>query len=111
MLPENLRVLAFKHFHAEPRAAYESTLRTNRYALTQQNFSNYSALMNDAMDTDLELLEEKIRQTADFCQRLREENRALRQRVAILEGDRRVLEEKIVGAQSRLEHLLRRIPE
>jgi len=61
--------------------------------------------------TDLASLEEKIRLTAELCQRLREENRSLRQRLALLEGDRRGLEEKIDGARSRLEHLLQRIPE
>jgi cell division protein ZapB len=91
--------------------AYESTLRKIAYALTRQDFPNYSASMDAAMDTDLACLEEKIRQTAELCQRLREENRALRQRLALLEGDRHELEQKIDGARSRLEHLLQRIPE
>jgi cell division protein ZapB len=63
------------------------------------------------MDTDLASLEEKIRQTAQLCQRLRDENRDLRRQIAHLEGTRRALEEKIEGARSRLENLLGRIPE
>ncbi len=67
--------------------------------------------MDPALDIDLALLEEKIRQTAQLCQRLRDENRDLRRRIAGLEGDRRVLEEKIEAARSRLEGLLQQIPE
>jgi cell division protein ZapB len=67
--------------------------------------------MDAAMDHDLASLEEKVRQTAELCQRLRDENRLLRTRLASLEGDRRQLEEKIDGARARLENLLRRIPE
>jgi cell division protein ZapB len=67
--------------------------------------------MDAAMDHDLASLEEKVRQTAELCQRLRDENRLLRTRLASLEGDRRQLEEKIDGARARLEDLLRRIPE
>ncbi len=63
------------------------------------------------MDIDLASLEEKIRQAAQLCQRLRDENRNLRRQIADLEGDRRVLQEKIEGARSRLENLLRRMPE
>jgi len=63
------------------------------------------------MDIDLAPLEEKIRQAAQLCQRLRDENRDLRRQIADLEGDRRVLQEKIDGARSRLENLLQRMPE
>ncbi len=67
--------------------------------------------MDPALDTDLALLEEKIRQAVQLCRRLREENRDLRQQISGLEVDRRALEEKIEAARSRLEHLLQRIPE
>jgi cell division protein ZapB len=102
---------AFKQLPGAFHRAYESTLRKIAYALTRQDFPNYSASMDAAMETDLACLEEKIRQTAELCQRLREENRALRQRLALLEGDRHELEQKIDGARTRLEHLLQRIPE
>ncbi len=67
--------------------------------------------MDQGLDIDIALLEEKIRQAVQLCRRLRDENRDLRQRVSGLEGDRRALEEKIATARSRLEHLLQRIPE
>lgn len=86
---------------------YESTFRTVRYALTQQDFSNYSV----SMDAELTALEEKVRQAVHLCQRLREENRDLRQQLAVLQGDRQQLMEKILGARARLESLLRQIPE
>jgi cell division protein ZapB len=63
------------------------------------------------MDIDLASLEGKVRQTAQLCQRLRDENRDLRQQIAHLEEDKRLLQDKIEGARSRLENLLRRIPE
>ncbi|MGB5080211.1 MAG: hypothetical protein WBO23_05655 [Burkholderiales bacterium] len=63
------------------------------------------------MDSQLATLEEKIRQAARLCQRLREENRGLRAQLSALQGDRRQLTEKIDGARSRLENLLKQIPE
>jgi cell division protein ZapB len=63
------------------------------------------------MDTELATLEEKIRQAARLCQRLRDENQGLRQQLAVLQGDKRQLAEKIDGARSRLETLLKQIPE
>jgi cell division protein ZapB len=86
---------------------YESTLRKARYALTRQDFSNYSVVM----DTEVAALEEKIQQIVQLCQGLREENRDLRQQLATLLGERRQLSEKVEGAHSRLENLLKLIPE
>jgi cell division protein ZapB len=63
------------------------------------------------MDTQLAVLEEKIRQAAQLCRRLRDENQGLRQQLAALQGDKRQLSEKIDGARSRLENLLKQIPE
>lgn len=78
--------------------------------MTLQDFANYSALMDAGLDADLESLEEKIRLTTDLCLQLRNENRDLRQTLAVLEGNRRELEQKIELARSRLENLLQRIP-
>jgi chromosome segregation ATPase len=75
--------------------------------LTNQDFSNYSV----AMEAELNALEERIRQAAELCQRLRSENTDLRQRVAKLESDNKRLGDKINGAKERLEGLLRQIPE
>jgi cell division protein ZapB len=63
------------------------------------------------MDTDLAALEEKIQQIVQLCQGLREENRDLRQQLATLLGERRQLSDKVEGARSRLENLLKLIPE
>jgi cell division protein ZapB len=63
------------------------------------------------MDAELTALEEKIRQATQLCQRLRDENRGLRQQLAALQGDKKQLAEKIDGARNRLETLLKQIPE
>jgi cell division protein ZapB len=63
------------------------------------------------MDSELAILEEKVRQAAHLCQKLREENRDLRQKLAALQGDKKQLSEKIDGARNRLENLLKQIPE
>jgi len=77
------------------------------YTLTQQDFSNYSV----SMDTELAALEEKIRQAVQMCQRLREENRGLRQQLTAMLSDKKNLSEKIDGARNRLENLLKQIPD
>ncbi len=89
------------------RHNHESTFEINPYTLTQQDFSNYSAVM----DAEFTTLEDKIRQAANLCRKLRDENRDLRQQLVTLEDDRRQLSEKIDGARNRLEGLLQRIPE
>jgi cell division protein ZapB len=63
------------------------------------------------MDSEITALEEKIRQTARLCQRLRDENRGLRSQLAALLGDKKQLAEKIDGARVRLETLLKQIPD
>jgi len=75
--------------------------------LTGLDFPNYSA----PMDLEMEALEERIRQAADLCQRLRGENSDLRQRVAKLQSENRQLADKITAARERLEGLLEQIPE
>jgi cell division protein ZapB len=86
---------------------HESTLKTNRYTLTQQKFPSYSV----PMDAELAALEEKIKQTAALCKQLREENRELRTRLAVLASDKNRLAERVDGARARLETLLKQIPE
>jgi cell division protein ZapB len=63
------------------------------------------------MDAELTALEERIRQFAEFCVRLRDENQTLRTRIAGLEGDNRKLSDKVETARTRLEDLVRHIPE
>lgn len=63
------------------------------------------------MDAELTALEERIKQFADFCVRLRDENQELRTRLASLEGENRRLSDKVDTARTRLEDLVKRIPE
>jgi len=63
------------------------------------------------MDAELAALEEKIRQAAALCKRLKDENRDLRSQLATLATDRSRLTEKVDGARLRLETLLKQIPE
>jgi cell division protein ZapB len=63
------------------------------------------------MDAELTALEERIRQFAGFCVRLRDENQHLRSQVASLEGENRRLSDKVDAARRRLEALVNRIPE
>ena len=63
------------------------------------------------MDTELKSLEQKISQLVGFCQRLREENHALRQDLASEQNQNKHLNDKLSGAKDRLEALLNQIPE
>ena len=63
------------------------------------------------MDSELETLEQKIRQAAQLCQKLRDENRDLRQKLAALQGDKKQLSEKIDGARTRLETIQKQLIE
>ena len=60
------------------------------------------------MESDIQLLEQRVRQAADLCKRLRSENTDLRQRIAMLENDNRRLQGKIDAAAQRLESLIKR---
>ncbi len=71
------------------------------------NFPHYSA----RMEIELNALESKIRQLAQLCQNLRTENQKLRQQVAALGGDNKVLSERMIYARTRMESLLEKIPE
>lgn len=63
------------------------------------------------MDSELQALEERIRQTADVLRKTREENLALRQRVAALEAENKRLADKVEGAAQKVEALLARMGE
>ena len=62
------------------------------------------------MGYDLGALEKKLEQFLAFCEGLRAENRALRQRVAGLEDECKSLGAKIDTARDRLEALMDRMP-
>lgn len=63
------------------------------------------------MEADLKALEDKIGQFVDLTQRLRADNRNLRQQLAQAINENKRLGEKLGGAKQRLEALLERLPE
>ncbi len=63
------------------------------------------------MEAELKSLEDKLGQFVKLCQQLRAENHQLRQDVATALNAKHQLEDKIGGATTRLEALLKQIPE
>ncbi len=63
------------------------------------------------MDADLDALEEKLAQLVQRLTAMRDENRELRQQVAARTDENARLGEKLGAAKSRIEALLRQIPE
>lgn len=63
------------------------------------------------MDSELQALEDRVRQAADLILRVREENVDLRQRVAALETENRRLADKVESAAQKVESLLARMGE
>lgn len=63
------------------------------------------------MEADLKALEERIGQLVELTQRLRDDNRGLRQQLAQSQSDNKRLGEKVDAAKARLEALLQRLPE
>jgi cell division protein ZapB len=62
------------------------------------------------VDAEFSSLEAKVAQFVTLCERLREENKDLRQQLAVARTDAKRLHEKIDGAKVRLEGLLSRLP-
>jgi cell division protein ZapB len=62
------------------------------------------------VEAEFSSLETKVAQFVALCERLREENRELRQQLAVAQSDAKRLNEKIDGAKTRLEGLLNRLP-
>lgn len=62
------------------------------------------------VEAEFSSLETKVAQFVALCERLREENRDLKQKLATAQSDAKRLNEKIDGAKSRLEGLLNRLP-
>lgn len=63
------------------------------------------------MDAEFDTLDGKIDQFLQLCQRLKNENRELSLQLASAKNDVKRLEDKVDGAKTRLEALLRQIPE
>ena len=62
------------------------------------------------VETEFNSLEAKVAQFVTLCERLRAENKDLRQQLAAARGDAKRLHEKIDGAKARLEGLLSKLP-
>ena len=62
------------------------------------------------MEAELNSLETKVAQFVSLCEKLRAENRDLRQQLAAARNDSKNLHEKIDGAKVRLEGLIARLP-
>jgi cell division protein ZapB len=63
------------------------------------------------MEAELDVLEAKLNQLVQLCQRLRTDNSDLRQQLVAAQNQNKQLTEKIEGARRRLEVLLSRMPE
>ena len=63
------------------------------------------------MDPELSALEERLAQVVQRLKSLREENRELRQQLATRTDEGARLAEKLAAAKSRIEALLKQIPE
>ena len=88
------------------RARSCSTCKSRSYFLTHLEICNIVA----AVEAEFDSLEAKVEQFVALCERLRAENRELRQQLAAAQTDAKRLHEKIDGAKSRLEGLLNRLP-
>jgi len=62
------------------------------------------------VEAEFSSLETKVAQFVALCERLRAENRELKQKLAAAQSDAKRLSEKIDGAKSRLEGLINRLP-
>lgn len=83
------------------------TFKRAAYALTWLRFSNRVGYM----DGELSALEEKLALLVQRLKVLREENRDLRQQLAARADENSRLGEKLGAAKSRIEALLKQIPE
>lgn len=64
-----------------------------------------------AMHAELDSLEAKIRQVAELCHTLRQENTALRQQLLAAQQDNKQLTSRLDAAKTRLQALLDTLPE
>ncbi len=63
------------------------------------------------MEAELNALDDKVGQLAQFCQKLRKDNSLLRQQLATAQSESKRLAEKVNTAMTRLEGLLNQIPD
>jgi uncharacterized protein (TIGR02449 family) len=62
------------------------------------------------VDIDISSLEAKVERVAAFCEELRAENHALRERIAGLEHDKEMLAARMSTARERLETIMDKLP-
>jgi uncharacterized protein (TIGR02449 family) len=62
------------------------------------------------VDIVISSLEAKVEHVAAFCDELREQNHALRERIAGLEREKQALAERMTAARERLETVMDRLP-
>jgi len=63
------------------------------------------------MEIEINSLDEKVRQLAHLCQKLRTDNSELRQQLVSAKHENERLNEKITVATGRLESLLEKLPD
>ncbi|QLG89210.1 hypothetical protein HQ393_13680 [Chitinibacter bivalviorum] len=63
------------------------------------------------MEAELGNLEEKVRQLADLCRHLRDENRTLRQELLQTQHENQHLTTKLAGTKERVATILAKLPE
>jgi len=63
------------------------------------------------MEIEINSLDEKVRQLAQLCQKLRTDNSELRQQLVSAKHENQRMNEKIASATGRLESLLEKIPD
>ena len=63
------------------------------------------------MEIEINSLDEKVRQLAQLCQKLRTDNSELRQQLVSAKPENERLSEKITTATGRLESLLEKLPD
>jgi cell division protein ZapB len=93
--------------HTSRRMSLETTFKIGAYPLTGHAFSNRVA----GMDAEFSSLEEKLDQLVERLDALRAENRELRQQLAARTDETARLGEKLAAAKTRIEALLKQIPE
>ena len=63
------------------------------------------------MNIDISSLEAKVERVVAFCDALRAENHALRERIAGLEQEKQALTERMTTARERIETIMEKLPE
>jgi len=93
--------------YAQPQAVARNDFQNAPLLIDASRLFQYRA----EMDSELAGLEEKLGQLVQRLNALRAENRELRQQLAARTDDNSRLAEKLAAARTRIEALLKQIPE